>query len=368
VNFNLYGDMVPSSVSVVATDEMVEVARIPTCIMPHGSRLNPQGTKHYSACMMDDMLVEIDTRKLAVSRHFFLRKGQERGMDGPVVASTTLYPSSAPSVYGDFPMPKPKRQYDAMELTLNRRFASNWFAGASYTLSRLYGNYSGLANSDEISTPTTNVTSATAQQSGGSIARPGSNAHIAWDSDVILWDANGNLDVRGPLATERPHVIKLFGSYVMPAGTTIGGFFYAGSGTPVTTVVNDGSTLYAPMVNGRADLGRTPFLTRTDLLVSHDFQLTGARRLRLEGNIINLFNQKTASHIFNFLNKGAPGGGSQIGAAAIDLSNTDITKPYDYNALIRQTQLGEKAFDPRYGREDLWNAGLQGQFSVKFIF
>jgi DNA-binding beta-propeller fold protein YncE len=89
VNFNLYGDMVPSSVSVVATDEMVEVARITTCIMPHGSRLNPQGTKHYSACMMDDMLVEIDTRKLAVTRHFFLRKGQERGMDGPVVASTT---------------------------------------------------------------------------------------------------------------------------------------------------------------------------------------------------------------------------------------------------------------------------------------
>jgi len=89
VNFNLYGDMVPSSVSVVATAEMVEVARIPTCIMPHGSRLNPQGTRHYSACMMDDMLVEIDTRKLAVSRHFFLRKGQERGMEGPVVASTT---------------------------------------------------------------------------------------------------------------------------------------------------------------------------------------------------------------------------------------------------------------------------------------
>jgi len=88
VNFNLYGEMVPSSVSVVATDQMVEVARIPTCTMPHGSRLNPQGTKHYSACMMDDMLVEIDTRKLAVSRHFFLRKGQERGMDGPVAVTS----------------------------------------------------------------------------------------------------------------------------------------------------------------------------------------------------------------------------------------------------------------------------------------
>ena len=82
VNFNLHGDMVPSSVSVVATREMLEVARINTCTMPHGSRFNPQGTKHYSACMMDDMLVEIDTRTLKVSRHFLLTKGKEMGMTG----------------------------------------------------------------------------------------------------------------------------------------------------------------------------------------------------------------------------------------------------------------------------------------------
>ncbi len=88
VNFNLHGDMVPSSVSVVATDEMLEVARIPTCVMPHGSRLNTQGTRHYSACMMDDLLVEIDTRALAVSRTFLLRKGEERGMTGRLVAAT----------------------------------------------------------------------------------------------------------------------------------------------------------------------------------------------------------------------------------------------------------------------------------------
>ena len=79
VNFNLHGDMVPSSVSVVATEPMIEVARIPTCTMPHGSRLNPQGTKQYSACMMDDMLVEIDTRTLKVARHFVLTKGEEMG-------------------------------------------------------------------------------------------------------------------------------------------------------------------------------------------------------------------------------------------------------------------------------------------------
>ena len=82
VNFNVHGEMVPSSVSIVHAPEMVEVARVTTCTMPHGSRLNPQGTKHYSACMMDDMLVEIDTRTLGISRHFMLRKGMEHGATG----------------------------------------------------------------------------------------------------------------------------------------------------------------------------------------------------------------------------------------------------------------------------------------------
>ena len=87
VNFNLHGDMVPSSVSVVATGPMMEVARIQTCRMPHGSRLNPQGTKQYSACMMDEMLVEIDTATLKPARHFVLTKGKEMGMSGPPSAT-----------------------------------------------------------------------------------------------------------------------------------------------------------------------------------------------------------------------------------------------------------------------------------------
>ncbi|HUF50396.1 MAG TPA: hypothetical protein VMN60_06150 [Longimicrobiales bacterium] len=82
VNFNLHGDMVPSSVSIVSTAEMVEVARLTTCAMPHGSRLNAAGTKHYSVCMMDDVLVEIDTREFRVARHFMLSRGREHGMEG----------------------------------------------------------------------------------------------------------------------------------------------------------------------------------------------------------------------------------------------------------------------------------------------
>lgn len=48
--------------------------------MPHGSRVNPQGTRQYSACMMDDQLVELDTRTYQVTRRFSVRSGKE----GPI--------------------------------------------------------------------------------------------------------------------------------------------------------------------------------------------------------------------------------------------------------------------------------------------
>ncbi|MBL0171458.1 MAG: beta-propeller fold lactonase family protein [Gemmatimonadaceae bacterium] len=76
-NFNLHGDMIPSTVSVVYTPTQTEVARIVTCTMPHGSRISPDGMRQYSTCMMDDQLVEIDPRDFAVSRRFPLAKGRE---------------------------------------------------------------------------------------------------------------------------------------------------------------------------------------------------------------------------------------------------------------------------------------------------
>jgi DNA-binding beta-propeller fold protein YncE len=94
VNFNLHGDPVPSSVSVLTTEPLQEIARIPTCRMPHGSRINPAGTRHYSACMMDDTLVEIDTGTLRVSRHFVLTRGAERSAVGPPVQNKAPMPES----------------------------------------------------------------------------------------------------------------------------------------------------------------------------------------------------------------------------------------------------------------------------------
>ena len=98
VNSNFYGDPVPSTVSVVDTNEMFEIERVTTCTMPHGSRLSPDGTLHYSACMMDDQLVEMSTFSLEVTRRLHLVTGEavaDPGMHGPAMGGGAMSTGSA---------------------------------------------------------------------------------------------------------------------------------------------------------------------------------------------------------------------------------------------------------------------------------
>ncbi len=263
-----------------------------------------------------------------------------------------------------FDMPKPVRTYDAMEVSVTRRFSRNLFGSASYVYSRLYGNYAGLASSDDLISPSTGLSSAQAQQQVGNVARQGTNANRAWDLDEVLFDSRGNLDVRGRLATDRPHVVKLYGAYDFKFGTQVGAFFYGGSGTPVSTYVNTQHQIPV-FVNGRGDMGRTPVLTQTDLVVSHTVKFGEVKRLKFEFNAMNVFNQKTARSLFNFVNKGA---GTPRPGSAIDLSKVDLFKGYDYKALINSTSDRENAYDARYGKADIFNPGFQGRIGVTYIF
>ena len=81
VNFNLHGEHVPSTVSVVYTPDLVEVEQIETCTMPHGARMAPDGLFLYSNCMMDEQVVEIDTRTFEVARRFSVAPGREGPLD-----------------------------------------------------------------------------------------------------------------------------------------------------------------------------------------------------------------------------------------------------------------------------------------------
>jgi hypothetical protein len=122
-------------------------------------------------------------------------------------------------------------------------------------------------------------------------------------------------------------------------------------------------------------LGRTPVLSTTDLLAAHEFSISEGKRLRFEFNMTNLFNQRTARHVYNCINYDCVNG--EV-ASGMNMANVNLFAGFDYNALIRASTNGRAVaagtpgarspFDPRYKSEDLWNPGFQGRFGVKFTF
>jgi hypothetical protein len=194
---------------------------------------------------------------------------------GIVVANTLPgLPPQAPAI----------RNYKAFELSYNRRFADDWMLTVNYTYSRLRGNYSGLASSDEFS-------AATLQ------GRNDPNIERYFDGLVFGYDAKGHL-VDGPLATDRPHALQAYGAYRAPWGTMFGLSETWVSGTPITTIAFFNGVDFFPF--GRGDQGRTPNVTQTDLFVSHPFKLGGNLQLEINLNVLNAFDQKTVTHVYSY--------------------------------------------------------------------
>jgi hypothetical protein len=285
--------------------------------------------------------------------------------------------TEAPSCYDiDFhtncsiPMPKPKRTYDAMELQLTKRFGQGWLASASYVYSRLYGNYAGLQSTDEIRPSTLGGVFGGNQQLAGQLFRPGGNANRYFDLDEAFCDANGDCEQLGNLPTDRPHVVKLYGAKEFKWGTSVGAFFRAMSGTPVTTQVSTLNSI--PFyVNGRGDAGRTPFFNQTDLVVGHSFKLGETRALKFEMNMLNLFNQKTSLFTFDRYIREEHDDTSGICVAGC-FPTVDLRQGFDWQAAV--TQAGIDAgytgadLDSRYGQAAEFNTGFEARFGVKFTF
>jgi hypothetical protein len=272
---------------------------------------------------------------------------------------------SVKDTYGNcsYLMPKAVRIYNAMELSLTRRFSTGWFASASYVYSNLWGNYPGLQNTDEIRPPGYSSYGAN-QGFSSTFYRPGGNATRAFDLDEIVFDAHGNAGVFGNLPTDRPHVVKLYGSKQFKFGTEIGAFFRVMSGTPVSTevaTIND-----IPMyVEGRGNLGRTPVLSQTDIMVAHELKFGEVKKLRFEFNATNLFNQKKNMYTFPYYNNEL-----NYSSTGINLSKVDLTKGFDWKTMVSKvpTTATNPVVDPRYNRAAWFNAGFAGRVMVKFVF
>ncbi len=179
---------------------------------------------------------------------------------------------------------KPQRLYRGLEIVINKRTPS-YFLNANYTLSSLYGNYSGLASSDE---------------SG----RTSPSVDRFFDYAINGFTATGQPD-NGNLATDRRHAFKAFGGYTFDKllerwtgkshSTELSFFYQALQGTPQTTFVTVVATSIP--LSKRGDLGRGPALTQTDLSLTHRYRFGGDKHytLAFDFNVINAFNQNTVT-------------------------------------------------------------------------
>jgi hypothetical protein len=181
-----------------------------------------------------------------------------------------------------FPQVKPVRDYDSVEFTLTKRLSNRWSAVAIYQWSRLWGNYPGLASSDE---------------AGGGTARLSPNVNRLYDGPWLMYDAHGNPLV-GRMNTDRPHYFKVQPTYDLPWGTLVGLTWYARSGALYSKSLSYQG--YAPVFfDGRGSLGRTKLEQAADLLVQHDIKLGGSRVLNINMNVSNLFDNDVATSIFD---------------------------------------------------------------------
>jgi Outer membrane receptor for ferrienterochelin and colicins len=208
------------------------------------------------------------------------------------------------------------RDYDAFEIGLDKRFVNNFYFNANYTWSRLYGNYAGLASSDEA-------------------GRTSPNVNRNFDLPFIGYSGAGGPD-DGRLPTDRPHVFKAYGAYEIPWSSTnsteISGFTSFQSGTPITTRY----TVFGvagQILNGRGDLGRTEMFTQTDLGLRHRYRFGRDNRFSLVAmvDILNLLDEENVLGVSEAIST------TGITGANIGLTGTTLQQEAAYQSRQSNT-------------------------------
>lgn len=248
--------------------------------------------------------------------------------------------------------PKPVRKYDGLELRLDKRFSRNYQLAFSYTYSRLRGNYSGLASSDE----------ASVGGDGSLNGRASPDVNRYYDEPWVGVKENGQYAF-GNLATDRPHTFKVFGYYSLRSklgATSFSPIIAAYSGTPMTTEVPViSSTPAFPF--GRGDMGRTPFFFNTDFSIAHEFGVSKnneAMKLKFQFLAYNLFNGSTVLDKYKTISHQLDGY-LQFDAYA------DVFKGFDTRAMMAEQQIRQ---DPEYNMPTAFQSPRSLRLRLSFTF
>ena len=258
--------------------------------------------------------------------------------------------------FGFIPL-KADRKYSAFEVRLDKRFTKSYYFNANYTFSRLTGNYSGLASSDEA-------------------GRLSPNVNRFFDLPFIGFDGRGKPD-NGRLPTDRPHVFKFYGAYSLDwsrfgfgknNSTEFSGFTTAESGTPLTTrftFFNVDNTI----LNGRGDLGRTEMYTQTDIGIRHKYRFGNDGRLSMvfDLDILNLFNESNVLAIFENINPGINVGATAVGASSTAGAEALFQKQATKDQILAFIN-ANGGVDPRYKQATTFQGGRSVRFGFRLLF
>ena len=229
--------------------------------------------------------------------------------------------------------PKAVREYDGLELTLERRFSNNWAAFVNYTLSRLYGNYSGLASSDED-------------------GRTSPNVNRFFDHIENTFDRNGN-PVFGRLGTDRPHRFSGQFIYQTKWDMTVAANQLITSGIPVSEEAFVGSNVpFFPF--GRGNQGRTPVFTQTNLSLFQNVRLARTS-VQLGVTVLNLWDQDIITRRYN---------DRTVGSLPLTTEGF-FAGNWDYNAILNANP---NILDVKFNQPNQYQAPREVRFSVKFQF
>ena len=124
--------------------------------------------------------------------------------------------------------PEPRRDYDTLEVVLNKRFSNNWVAFGTYRWARLEGNYEGLLRNDN-GQDDPNITSL---------------------YDFPFTDQMAGQFLEGPLNTAVEHSLKVSGSYSFNNGFRFGGSLGWATGVPRFPLLLHPNDFYQLPANG----------------------------------------------------------------------------------------------------------------------
>ena len=190
----------------------------------------------------------------------------------------------------------PIHDYDAVELTVDRRFSDNWGVLTSYRWSRLHGTFEGFFRNDngQSDPGITSLYDFPTNDPSYSALAP----ELGFLGDIRYQGSLG----AGPLPTDRPHQLKVYGNYTFDWGVNLGVGVQASSGKPLTAMAanpvydNAGEIPMAPRGSGIETVDgfreRAPFTTDVSLQASYNLSLGDTRRVVLIVNAFNVFNQR----------------------------------------------------------------------------